>query len=395
MRKKSTKERIRIVRLNQKLRKRKVHRCNLIKAKSRFISQRCRRLHQSIEYARAEGKVDIQKKDGRGKNKVIVILPEKMNFNKDYDTTAIYINIISEFVKIKQIAKRNYPRDIPELCGVNFDKLREISTSAALVLTSEISNWEDSIRKKLKPDVSNWDENILLQFEQLGFFDLFDNKPINNTEVNLLGGQELPAGKSFVRYIKGVCGEKGHIRQLKEEIRGLVGEGINKWTFLHSGLDEAITNVSHHAYPDGFEPRSPNKSWYLTGSYNKKTGELKIAFYDQGVGIPNTLPTSKIKEKLLDYLSVIDVADRKKDATLLKAAMEIQRTSTGKTDRGKGLHDLLEFIKQRESGHLSILSSRGLYKFTIDNGKESTKVETFLTPINGTLIIWNVTLEKI
>ena len=96
MRKKSDKERIRIVRLSIKHRTRKVRRSNLIKAKDRFIRQRCLNSYRSIKQAWKEGKVNIQELAGAGRarNKVIVILPEKMNFNKDYDTTAIYINVI-------------------------------------------------------------------------------------------------------------------------------------------------------------------------------------------------------------------------------------------------------------------------------------------------------------
>ncbi|MGC6744878.1 hypothetical protein ACP0HM_10080 [Escherichia coli] len=49
---------------------------------------------------------------------------------------------------------------------------------------------------------------------------------------------------------------------------------------------------------------------------------------------------------------------------MLKAAVEIKRSSTGEEDRGKGLQDLLEFIKQRGEGYLSIMSGKGLYKYS-------------------------------
>lgn len=74
--------------------------------------------------------------------------------------------------------------------------------------------------------------------------------------------------------------------------------------------------------------------------------------------------------------------------------MELDRTSTKKSDRGKGLQDMLEFIRQRGDGYLSILSLRGLYKLSVSNGKEVVKSEHFDNPIYGTLIIWCVTLQN-
>ena len=55
---------------------------------------------------------------------------------------------------------------------------------------------------------------------------------------------------------------------------------------------------------------------------------------------------------------------------------------------------MLEFIRQRGNGYLSILSSKGLYKLTINNGKEIVKSEHFEYPICGTLIIWSATLQN-
>ncbi|PKQ39191.1 hypothetical protein CXP40_21990 [Pseudomonas sp. YY-1] len=80
------------------------------------------------------------------------------------------------------------------------------------------------------------------------------------------------------------------------------------------------------------------------------------------------------------------------DETLLSAAMEMDRTSTGENDRGKGLQDLLEFIRQRKEGYLTVISRHGLYRLLIREGKEIVKKHSFRTPLKGTLIIWNVSL---
>lgn len=163
---------------------------------------------------------------------------------------------------------------------------------------------------------------------------------------------------------------------------------------MHSGLTEAITNVSHHAYPDSEGYSTEDKNWYLTGSYNNETKELKIVFYDQGIGIPKSLPASEVWEKVLSVLSRLPVVERKRDEVLLKAAVELERTSTKESDRGKGLQDLLEFIRQRKNGYLSILSLKGLFKYSMSDGKEEIKTEHFDKPVSGTLIIWSAELHE-
>ena len=313
-------------------------------------------------------------------NRVVVVLPEKMNFSDQYEITAVYISAIRKLT--------DHSNTIYKLMSVNFDGLREISTSAALVLTAELSKWNDREKQPLRPVTDGWDADIFIRLYELGFFNLFRNHDITDDPSS-----DETEDIRFVKYIKGRSGDGEKTRHLKDEIFRLVDDVVSKWTFLYSGLTEAITNVSHHAYPDSYAGRDSDKNWYLSGSYQKSTNELKIVFYDQGIGIPESLPVSAIWERILNALSRFPVADRKKDKTLLKAAVELDRTSTADTDRGKGLQDLLEFIRQRDNGYLSILSKRGLYKYTTKNGKEHVKSESFRNPIYGTLIIWNVTLD--
>lgn len=317
------------------------------------------------------------------KRQLTLILPEKMNFFEDFDTTVLHINAIRKLAE-----KSSLPRKAYKLALVNLDNLRDISTSAALVLTSELSKWDDTIRQRLRPIIDNWDPKILEQFISLGFFDLFHNSPISDEEAE----KGRTSNVQLVRYIKGRCGENEKIRVLKRSIIEIVGDDIKKWTFLHGGLIEAITNVTHHAYPKGYGFYDGDKNWYLTGSYDRKTKELKIVFFDQGIGIPRSLPTSDVWERALKYLSKFSSDQRKLDAVLLRAAVRMERSRIDSPDRGNGLQDLLEFIRQRKDGYISILSSKGLFKYSMKKGKESIKSESFNHEICGTLIIWSAIL---
>lgn len=316
-------------------------------------------------------------------NRVTIILPERLNFHHDYETTAINLNAIRMLAKKRSLSYKAY-----RLSSVNFDNLKSISTSAALVLTAELSKWDDAIRNRLRPDIENWNPNILINFYELGFFDLFQNKPSNIHKLN----RNATSSRKIVKYIKGNLGDDQQSRVLKDNIMAIVGDKINKWMFLHSGISEAIINVSHHAYPKRLGYSEVDKNWYLTGSYNTDTKELKVVFYDQGIGIPKSLPASEVWERVLMLLSHFSIAERRRDEVLLKAAVELDRTSTEESDRGKGLQDLLEFIRQRRNGYLSIFSLKGMFKMEVKNGIESIKSEHFNNPVYGTLIIWSVTV---
>jgi len=108
--------------------------------------------------------------------------------------------------------------------------------------------------------------------------------------------------------------------------------------------------------------------------------------------VPASLPTSKIWEKVLESIASVPAINRRKHATLLKAAMEVSRTSTDQTDRGKGLPDMKEFIRQRGAGYLALMSGYGLYKLTVGENGETHKTDTLNHPVEGTLIIWRVQL---
>jgi hypothetical protein len=316
---------------------------------------------------------------------VTINLPSAMNFSVDYESTAICV------MTIRHLARKRPHRTQYHLGLVNFEQLTKISTSAALVLTAELSKWEDSLRQNLEPRIDNWNPDILFRFFKLGFFDLF--------EINPFLGASLEEGSdpvSIVKYIKGQTGDSVKTRLLKEQIGQIVGDDIKKWIFLNTGLSEAITNVTHHAYPEDSDWKfiKRDKVWYLTGAYNRDTKEIKVIFYDQGIGIPRSLPASEMWERVLNYLSTYPRIEKRRDATMLKAAVELSRTSSGQIDRGKGLQDLLEFVKQRGEGYLSIMSQRGLYKFSIAAGVESVKTEHFDNPLQGTLIIWRTVLRE-
>jgi hypothetical protein len=308
-------------------------------------------------------------------------LPVKMNLSKNYDETVLTLNAIRRLVTLKLAIQRGGAREAYRLKSVNFDTLNQLSTSAGLVLAAEISHWNDKINKKLTPQCDGWDPAIKAQLTELGFFDLFDLQPpvINQNASHI----------KSIKYFKGRKGNGEMAKQLRQEIESITGKALHKSTFLYSALSEAMTNVAEHAYPHSF---MKNEYWYMTGGFDTNTMELKVAFYDQGIGIPQSLPRSKLWERAKGFLASKGLTND--HPSLIKAAVEMGRTKTDKEYRGKGLQDLLEFIRQRQEGYLSIFSLKGLYKYEQHGEKIHIKTEKMKHSIQGTLIIWSVTLEN-
>jgi hypothetical protein len=120
--------------------------------------------------------------------------------------------------------------------------------------------------------------------------------------------------------------------------------------------------------------------------------ELTITFCDLGVGIPRTLGALYPMEKVRAYLSLLP-AIKPPDGSMIKAAVELGRSATGLTHRGKGLsHDLRRFIEFANAGEMFIFSNRGMYRYS---GKDGEETQDFTRSIHGTLIKWRVPMSRV
>jgi hypothetical protein len=306
------------------------------------------------------------------KEKMITIaLPEHLDFEDNYENTVSHFSVLREAVQNRK-----------RIRSLDFSSIKFISPSAALVLASEVDQWNQRIRGRLKASLPSWDEDLKRLLCQMGYFELLQiEKPAT----------DWPTGKTtFLKFKRGQANEPngGQLaRQLRMEIEQIVGQKIKKH-FLFEGLSEAITNVGQHAYRGIGDHK--RRQWWLSASFNSEDKTLCITFYDQGEGIPQTIPTSGIAEFIKDYSGFWS------DSQKIKAATEVGRTASGQAERGKGLQDLIVFAKAHSFGKLSIYSLRGLYmQMFSQNGipaEQNSLRRDFENSIGGTLIEWSVKL---
>lgn len=304
--------------------------------------------------------------------KLIMALPRTLDFENNYEATVSHFQCLSQAT---QSASR--------VRTLLFNNIKNVSPSAALVLASEVDRWNQRSGRRLRADTDSWDKEIEKLLYQMGYFELLGiPHPTKLSESRDL---------TFLHFKRGYLGDKdaGKLaKELRVEIEAIVGSGIKKH-FLFEGLSEAITNVCQHAYPQ--HAGVGIKQWWLSASYNKRLRELCVMIYDQGVGIPGTLPRWKF------YELVKDVFNSWTDSQKIEAAMEIGRTSSGLTERGKGLQNLIKFARSHREGRLSIYSLNGMYRMiSKQDGASSTTTTTLRrdheNSIGGTLIEWSVKL---
>lgn len=204
-----------------------------------------------------------------------------------------------------------------------------------------------------------------------------------------------PAHASVVgwRYLTGTNADCTLIDALLQSYQQATSAAIPEGLF--EVLSEALVNVRHHAYKESRVPSSMQR-WWLFARYdeplNGEDGSLYVAVYDIGVGIQTSI---RAKPKLRDWIDQqLELLPALKHRaflhqSLLRQAIEGPRSGTGQDFRGKGLPEMMNFVKSSGSGKLSIVSGRAQYTCSA-SGSLVSGCEAGLL---GTLILWNIQLK--
>lgn len=320
------------------------------------------------------------KGDSLFRKKVVTLsLPPVFNLNDAYDDSIAFIETLREY-GVRSV--RRFKLD--------FTTLEEFGGAGALVLAAELDRWRRLSGLRLHTiDLDKWNPNILRLFHEMGLFSLLD----------VINPPRLPETDDPVKFVEfwSANTARGELaRELRLSLENIPGVTIPNKSTLFRGLSEAMSNVSNHAYPPDFPFSTPpiKGQWWMSGSFNTETTLLSVAFFDQGVGIPVTLPANYPLERIMAIINRIGLKDN--DASRIRAAMELQRTSTQESYRGYGLfRDIRNFTNSMPEGRLRILSGKGEYIYSPSDNKlkNGEKILTHKQGIGGTLIQWEAKLK--
>lgn len=300
-------------------------------------------------------------------------LPRIFDLHKNTDDT---LKIMGKFRAI--IDKTN-----PRLKKLNFDCIEHINPSSALMLAAEIDVWNIKSTQNLHANHTTWNDQVKYLLCEMGFFELLKLPPLENFQQN------IDKKTIFLKFISGSGSEGKKAKQLRENIETVLGKALENKLHLFDGLSEAFTNTTQHAYDE----KSTINKWWITAAYKKESNKLIVSMYDRGKSIPTTMHTGK------KWIFLKETTIKSHDK-LLQIAMESShnegntRTQTQQKNRGKGLKQLLDFV--RGHGKLTIMSNKGYCTFKIlDNKLSIIKQKELKYPLHGTLIEWEIDLPNI
>lgn len=203
-----------------------------------------------------------------------------------------------------------------------------------------------------------------------------------------------PPASKLTRYVKFKSEQKPNSEEIKKLRLELLGEDLKMPKSIAArvfrGVSEAMTNVNHHAYKTKHvQFQEQYGRWWLVASLSARTKLFTLAFYDAGVGISKTLPRKYPIELIRGILSLLPGV-QPDDGQMIRAAMELGRSQTNLSNRGKGLLDLTKLIDIVGQGEMRIYSRNGAYSYS-SLGEKAQNNNGF---VEGTLIEWQLPIDK-
>ena len=266
---------------------------------------------------------------------------------------------------------------------IDLKPIRKVSAAGALVLAAELYRWNNlpGLPQLRDRDVSSWDPDVRRRLSEMGFFDLLNVARVESPS---------DAAIQFVKFRTGSKVEGEEIEQLRKlDLDPHVT--VPNRQLLYAAVTEAMTNVVHHAYDASLHHYLGPRNWWLSAAFDSATGEVVILIYDQGLGIPKTLPRT-MEEKLM---SALPESIMRNDARMIQAAHELSRSTTGSKHRGHGLErDVRRYILEFEGhGSYTVFSGRGQY--TVESSPTGTRsrLGDLGSELSGTLIEWRLTTK--
>jgi hypothetical protein len=348
---------------------------NLLKKHRNEIYRKERRRNRRLE---GSGKRQTRTHKTSFEDHILLDLPVNFNLYNNYGET---IDLIQKLRETALHKKRNVL--------LRFDQIKDIDPASMLCLVAEIDRCNKKNSKTLEVTGTYPKDPIVeILLEVMGFFDL-----LKKQKRRLFNESILPI--KIIKFISNTGARGVHISRLKKALlEGLYIKKGGASTRLYGSLMEAMTNVGHHAYPEGVENPYPFLSgrWWMVGAIDPKK-MLTAIFYDQGVGIPATASIN-YKDSLLES-AIKMLFKSRKDGEIIHSVITEGQTRTKEKNRGKGLRDMANLIDTiGGNSSFRVLSGHGDYTyFPASSGKPVYKNNK--KSLCGTLIEWKIPLNSI
>lgn len=310
------------------------------------------------------------------KDRVTFVPPTNFSLVHNYEQT---LGFIMDFKKLFAERGRHLCDDgVRRWAYADFASIEQIDAGAGLVLAAEVHRYAQVRGKPKEIHDHLWRENVRDFFVDSGLFELLNVDPsVIKTSA------PLQPNRQTLQFTCGSAAQGEDARSLIKRLRELAGADVGPRPTVYTAVAEALANV-RHAYPRWFRtwPYRTARQWWASGFWEESTKTVGIQLYDQGAGIPVTLPKQTHYPRIFKFLD-----PERTPSGLIKAALQYGRTSTDAPGRGRGLAEMADWIEKTGSGFLRIVSSGGEITYR-PQGKISGR--NFDAPFCGTLVEWQV-----
>ena len=310
-----------------------------------------------------------------------IAVPSVFNLSDHYDDAIAFFEDVRD-----SVLRRN------ELVLLDFLNCTEIHFDAGLMLTAEVDRCRSLRTRRGQPTLTGTypqNNGVEIFLQAIGFFKLLGLRD-NFGEIT-----SKNATGRFIQIKSGVRDKGDYIGDLAQLVFGDVVQLDREASMnLFRGLVEAMNNVTKHAYDAELHRGHPVKKgqWWMAGYWDRQVREIGAFMYDQGVGIPATLPKHH-KNRLGEISKALGLGTT--DGELIKIATRLGETQTGRSWQGRGMADLKRFIDIVDDGHLRILSGRGNYLYIKNSDGISEHTSELSSHLGGTFIEWRISDQSL
>ena len=321
--------------------------------------------------------------------------PRVFSLSKNYDETLECLQQLKDSIVEGQRLGARRPNTFIDLANIE-----DLQPAAAIVLAAELDRWRRALGVRLKPRrIHEWSKSVLEFLNDLGLFDLLEidrrhlRKVISDKPNGISSRVALP-------FVSDCRNDKEITDTLSDELaervptfkEHLEEEGDMA---LSTALAEASLNCVPHAYchSDTLYPVQDDR-WWAAASYQDDRKTVKFFVYDQGAGIPATLPKTDVGKDILKVfgVKVEGVTPLSSPSDMIRYVLENQISATKKQYRGKGFPQIVAAATQK-GGSLRVISGRGSAIYTLDNGAEALPGNS--RHLGGTLLEWTFRLDEL
>lgn len=277
---------------------------------------------------------------------------------------------------------------------IDLQAVKSVKVSAVLVLYAHIEQLQKRTKdRSIIKTTGGCSREASMFFRTFGFWNLTGEsrlRPLHSYSDSLEICTMAPQPVANAHY-------KAQLKKILVYAQKAVEKvGMHEGALLaYNAITESISNVWQHAYDDSFFDKPVPlelRNWWIIVQH--VGDQFFIAIYDMGASIPTTISVKPWATELIETISkIFDVKVWSSgDAKSIKAAVDYGRSRFKKDNRGKGLTEAKDFVQKNPNGSMLIYSGLGHYEYKTEGNKEN--LETLGSTFKGTLIQWNLMLEK-